>query len=91
MTNLELSKKYQEKDAAGYSATLEKAGKVFQKNPLFMAKNLMLKGEDEGSSKITGKMIRKSCLIMRLHADSCWEYVTTESEKKSREKNVWNM
>ena len=24
---------------------------------------------------------------MRLHADSCWEYVTTESEKKSREKN----
>lgn len=27
-----------EKDAAGYSATLEKAGKVFQKNPLFMAK-----------------------------------------------------
>ena len=44
MTNLELSKKYQEKDAAGYSATLEKAGKVFQKNPLFMAKNLMLKG-----------------------------------------------
>ena len=23
---------------------LEKAGKVFQKNPLFMAKNLMLKG-----------------------------------------------
>ena len=23
--------------------------------------------------------------------NSCWEYVTTESEKKSREKNVWNM
>ena len=32
MTNLELAKKYQEKDAAGYSAALEKAGKVFQKN-----------------------------------------------------------
>lgn len=90
MTNLELSKKYQEKDAAGYSATLEKAGKVFQKNPLFMAKNLMLKGEDEAAVRLL-EMIRKSCLIMRLHADSCWEYVTTESEKKSREKNVWNM
>ena len=52
MTNLELSKKYQEKDAAGYSATLEKAGKVFQKNPLFMAKNLMLKGEDEAAVRL---------------------------------------
>lgn len=31
MTNLELSKKYQEKDAAGYSATLEKAGKYFKR------------------------------------------------------------
>ena len=52
MTNLELSKKYQEKDAAGYSATLEKAGKVFQKNPLLMAKNLMLKGEDEAAVRL---------------------------------------
>ena len=49
---VELSKKYQEKDAAGYSATLEKAGKVFQKNPLFMAKNLMLKGEDEAAVRL---------------------------------------
>ena len=47
MTNLELSKKYQEKDAAGYSATLEKAGKVFQKNPQFMAKNSMLENDTE--------------------------------------------
>lgn len=31
MTNLELAKKYQEKDAAGYSATLEKAGKYFRR------------------------------------------------------------
>ena len=52
MTNLELAKKYQEKDAAGYSATLEKAGKVFQKNPLLMAKNLMLKGEDEAAVRL---------------------------------------
>ena len=37
---------------AGYSATLEKAGKVFQKNPLFMAKNLMLKGEDEAAVRL---------------------------------------
>ena len=49
---VELSKKYQEKDAAGYSATLEKAGKVFQKNPLLMAKNLMLKGEDEAAVRL---------------------------------------
>ena len=49
---VELSKKYQEKDAAGYSATLEKAGKVYQKNPLFMAKNLMLKGDDEAAVRL---------------------------------------
>ena len=52
MTNLELSKKYQEKDAAGYSATLEKAGKVYQKNPLFMAKNMMQNGEDEAAVRL---------------------------------------
>lgn len=40
VTNLELAKKYQEKDGAGYSDTLEKAGNVFQNNPLFMAKSL---------------------------------------------------
>ena len=31
MTNLELSKKYQEKDAAGYSATLEKSRESISK------------------------------------------------------------
>ena len=61
MTNLELSKKYQEKDAAGYSATLEKAGKYFKRIHCLW-QNLMLKGEDEGSSNYW-KMIRKSCLI----------------------------
>ena len=40
VTNLELTKKYQEKDGAGYSDTLEKAGNVFQNNPLFMAKKV---------------------------------------------------
>ena len=31
---------------------IRKAGKVFQKNPLFMAKNLMLKGEDEAAVRL---------------------------------------
>ena len=40
MTNLELSKKYQEKDAAGYSTTLEKAGKVFPKESTVYGKKI---------------------------------------------------
>ena len=52
VTNLELTKKYQEKDGAGYSDTLEKAGNVFQNNPLFMAKKFMLKEEDEAAIRL---------------------------------------
>lgn len=52
VTNLELAKKYQEKDGAGYSDTLEKAGNVFQNNPLFMAKKFMLKEEDEAAIRL---------------------------------------
>ena len=36
----------------GQLQKVEKAGKVFQKNPLFMAKNLMLKGEDEAAVRL---------------------------------------
>ncbi len=65
-------------------------GKVFQKNPLFMAKNLMLKGEDEAAVRLLENDTEKLPYyeVTRIF---CREYVTTESEKKSREKNVWNM
>ena len=55
MTNLELSKKYQEKDAAGYSGYIRKSRESISKESTVYGKNLMLKGEDEAASKITGK------------------------------------
>ncbi len=50
--NLELEKEYQAQNGTGYSDTLKKAGKIFQKNPLFRAKDMMLNGKEEEAVRI---------------------------------------
>lgn len=55
VTNIELEKKYEAKDAEGYVHTLENAEKVFQTNKLFIAKKFILKNECRQALDVLGK------------------------------------